>query len=374
MFNFMSHWVVQVFTVIFLTLLVVFIQKLIMQRIHRRLEKTKSLWDDALIGALQLPLGVFILVMGITFAAQIVQDVTDAAVFSVIVPLRYIGIITTLNWFLIRLVKRGEANIIVAYAKKGKKVDQTTANAISKILRAAIIITSVLVTLQTLGVSVSGVLAFGGIGGIAIGFAAKDLLANFFGGFMLYMDRPFAVGDWIRSPDRKIEGTVEYIGLRLTRIRTFDQRPLYVPNSTFATISIENPSRMLNRRILETIGVRYDDVDQVAPILEGIRKMLKTHPEIDTKQTLMVHLDHFGPSSLDFFIYTFTKTTGWIRFHEIKEDVLLKIHDIVASHGAEIALPSTTLHLANKKGVEETMSDLGPDLERDLGSDLVTAE
>ena len=96
-------------------------------------------------------------------------------------------------------------------------------DAITKLLQMFVIITATLVVLQTLGVSVSGVLALGGIGGLAIGFAAKDLLANFFGGLMLYLDRPFAVGDWIRSPDREIEGDVEQIGWRLTRIRTFDK-------------------------------------------------------------------------------------------------------------------------------------------------------
>ena len=113
--------------------------------------------------------------------------------------------------------------------------------------------------MQLFDYSVSGLLAFGGIGGIAVGFAAKDLLANFFGGLMIYLDRPFSVGDWIRSPDKEIEGTVEDIGWRLTRIRTFDKRPLYIPNSIFASISVENPSRMSNRRIYEKIGIRYDD-------------------------------------------------------------------------------------------------------------------
>ena len=93
-------------------------------------------------------------------------------------------------------------------------------------------------------------------------FAAKDLLANFFGGLTIYLDRPFAVGDWIRSPDREIEGTVERIGWRLTLIRTFDKRPLYIPNAVFTTIAVENPSRMHNRRIYETIGIRYDDAPE----------------------------------------------------------------------------------------------------------------
>ena len=105
-------------------------------------------------------------------------------------------------------------------------------------------------------------LTFGGVGGLIVGLAAKDLLSNFFGGMMIYFDRPFKVGDWIRSPDRQIEGTVERIGWRMTIIRTFDKRPLYVPNSVFSSIVVENPSRMLNRRINETFGLRYQDADK----------------------------------------------------------------------------------------------------------------
>ena len=107
-----------------------------------------------------------------------------------------------------------------------------------------------------------------------MGFAAKDLLANFFGGMMIYMDRPFSVGEWIRSPDKEIEGTVEDIGWRLTRIRTFDKRPLYIPNSVFANISVENPSRMTSRRIYETVGIRYDDIDKMDLIVAQVKGML----------------------------------------------------------------------------------------------------
>lgn len=210
------------------------------------------------------------------------------------------------------------------------------------------LITTALVIMQTLGYSVSGVLAFGGIGGLAVGFAAKDLLANFFGGLMIYLDRPFKVGDWIRSPDKQIEGTVEDIGWRQTRIRTFDKRPLYVPNATFANISVENPSRMTNRRIYEYVGVRYDDSAQLTGIIAEVKSMLLAHPEIDTKQTLIVNFDRFGPSSLDFFIYTFTKTTNWIRFHEIKQDVMVNVMNIIEKNGASIAFPTTTVHLASQ--------------------------
>ncbi|MDP1940675.1 MAG: mechanosensitive ion channel family protein, partial [Gallionella sp.] len=185
----------------------------------------------------------------------------------------------------------------------------------------------------------------GRIGGIAIGFAAKDLLANFFGGLTVYMDRPFSVGDWIRSPDKEIEGTVEYISWRHTRIRAFNKNPIYVPNALFTTIVVENPSRMTNRRIKETIGIRYEDIGVLGAIVTDVKDMLQCHPEIDATQTLIVNFNTFGPSSLDFFIYTFTKTREWACYHEVKQDVLLKVADIIGRHGAQIAFPTRTVHL-----------------------------
>ena len=202
--------------------------------------------------------------------------------------------------------------------------------------------------LQSLGVSVSGLLAFGGIGGIAVGFAARDLLANFLGGLSIYLDRPFTVGDWIRSPDREIEGTVEDIGWRMTRIRTFDQRPLYIPNSIFASVAVENPSRMNNRRIYETVGIRYDDVAVMGNIVANVKAMLESHEAIDLNRTLMVNFVSCGPSSLDFFIYTFTKTTDWATFHGIKQDILLRVLTIIADEGAEVAFPTRTLLLESE--------------------------
>ena len=165
---------------------------------------------------------------------------------------------------------------------------------------------------------------------------------------MIYMDRPFNVGEWIRSPDKEIEGTVEKIGWRLTTIRTFDKRPLYIPNSIFNNISVENPSRMSNRRIKETIGIRYDDLSKMEKIINDVRKMLKEHADIDTTKTLIVNFNEFAPSSLDFFIYTFTKTTDWIRYHEIKQDILLNIINIVESNGAQCAFPTSTLHISTE--------------------------
>jgi len=303
-------WIFQVFIVVFIALIIDFVQKRVIKKMHAKARKTKLVWDDALLISTRRPLSLLIWILGITLAADIVYTNTDATIFSIVPIVREVGVICCIIWFLVRFIHQGEVNFITKTKKTEEPVDETTIIAFAKLLRLSVIITGVLVILQSLGYSISGVLAFGGIGGIAVGFAAKDLLANFFGGLMIFMDRPFAVGDWVRSPDKEIEGTVEYIGWRLTRIRTFDKRPLYVPNSVFTSISVENPSRMSNRRIKETIGIRYDDADKMDAIIRDVKSMLENHDEIDTTSTLIVNFNTFASSSLDFFIYTFTKTNS----------------------------------------------------------------
>lgn len=353
-----NAWVVQLFIVVFCVLLLNLVVRIMVNRLYKRLQQNSTPWDDAVVGAIQRPLNLLIWVVGIAFAAEIAKAETAAPIFNVLGPVRDVGVIAAIAWFLLRLTRNMQQNIIQQNSRRKEPIDVTTVDALGKLVSASIIITAVLVVLQTLGFSISGVLAFGGIGGIAIGFAAKDLLANFFGGLMIYLDRPFSVGDWVRSEDREIEGTVEDIGWRLTRIRTFDKRPIYIPNGIFSTIAVINPSRMTRRRINETIGIRYDDLDKLPAILDDVRAMLQAHPEIDNEQTLMVNFNKFGSSSLDFFIYTFTHTTVWTRFHEIKEDVLLKISDIITGHGAEIAYPTSTVHAP---ALERAMAnDTGP--------------
>lgn len=328
------------FVVVFATLVANLVSRRLLLRLEKTAAATKLVWDDALVKAIRKPLAWMIWILGIAWAAEILAGGTDSGLSRLIEPTRYIAVVGLLALFLSRFVREAEAVLIESGA------DLTTANAVGKLLRASVFITAGLSILQTLGVSIAGVLAFGGIGGIAVGFAAKDLLANFFGSIMIYLDRPFAVGDWIRSPDREIEGTVEHVGWRQTMIRTFDQRPLYVPNSVFSTIAIENPSRMHNRRIYETIGLRYEDAGKVEAVVDDVRDMLGNHPDIDSSRTLIVHFDAFAGSSLDFFVYTFTRTTDWVEFHEVKERVLLEIIRIVQRHGADFAFPTRTLHLA----------------------------
>ena len=338
-------WLLLAAGVVGAALLLNLVLRRILDRLHTKALDSHHYWDDAVVQALRRPLAFGVLIVGVSVALEIAHDAGGLPLFAPAGALRRVLVVALLAWFLVRLINEGEQGMTAKYEDAGAPYDRTTMDAVAKLLRMAVLVVGSLVILQTLGVSIAGVLAVGGMGGIAVGFAARDLLANFFGGLMIYLDRPFAVGDWIRSPDREIEGTVEQIGWRQTRIRTFDRRPLYVPNSIFTTISVENPSRMQNRRIYETIGLRYDDAGKLATIVADVERMLRAHPEIDTTRILMVNFNTFAPSSLDFFVYTFTKETDWARFHRIKQDVLLKILDVIESHGAQAAFPTSTVHV-----------------------------
>ncbi len=342
-------WLTQLFIVVLCTVTVNFILMRVIDVLDRLINKTETLWDDALLEAARIPVRLVFWVVGLSVSVELLQAVTEDAneLFDLAPKVRQIAFILIIAMFLNRFISYTEKNLIDP-SRMRKPMDQSTAAAIAKLLRVSVIITALLIVLQTLGYSISGVLAFGGIGGMAVAFAAKDLLANFFGGMMVYLDKPFRVGDWVRSPDRSIEGTVESIGWRLTCIRTFDQRPLYIPNAMFTTVVLENPSRMLNRRINEKIGIRYEDWQKMPAIVAEVKQMLIDHEELETdSRTLIVNFDSYGASQLEFFIYTFTKTTQWVRYHEIKQGVLMKIMAIVNEHGAEFAFPTRTLHLVS---------------------------
>ncbi|EPL6456689.1 MULTISPECIES: mechanosensitive ion channel family protein [Providencia] len=227
--------------------------------------------------------------------------------------------------------------------KKGS--DPTSARIVARVFKTTVFVIMVLLFGEHFGLSLSGLMAFGGIGGIAIGMAGKDILSNFFSGLMLYFDRPFNIGDWVSSPDRNIEGTVVEIGWRITKIVTFDHRPLYIPNSVFSSISVENPGRMTNRRIKTELGLRYEDSDKIGAIVDDIRTMLQQDENIDTSQTLLVYFDAFADSSLNIMVYCFTKTTVWAEWLAAQQEVYLKIIEIVKRHGADFAFPSQTLYV-----------------------------
>jgi MscS family membrane protein len=343
-------WVVQVFVVVLITAFVSFFAKRILAKVHKRLGDTPTRWDDIVFGAMMRPVTWIVWLVGLDIALDIIYAETNSTIFTYSDYVRDVGVLVCIAWFVLGVIRGAEKE----YSENSDRVDKHTVLAISKLVRLAVIITAALVILQTLGFSVSGVLAMGGIGGIAVGFAAKDLLANFFGGLIVFLDRPFVIGDWIRSPDRNIEGTVENIGWRVTMIRDFQSRPLYVPNSVFTNIIVENPSRMANRRIYETIGLRYSDLTSMDKVVAEVKAMLKSHDEIDPDTTMMVNFNEFSDSSVDFFIYCFTKTTQWVKFHQIKQDVMLRIAEIIEANNAEIAFPTSTIHIGEPVAISKS--------------------
>ncbi len=340
-------WVLQAFLIILAALLLEFFYRSFIKRLEKFAQKTHSHWDDGIVYAGKRPVSLLIWWQGLIMAARVMTPNTDLLYFSreFLNTLQQLGLVVAATWFFFRLATGFENAFIEERRRRNRQFDITTINVLGRIVRIAVVLTGVLTILSILEIPISGFLAAGGVGGIAVGLAARDLLANFFGGFMVFMDRPFSVGDWVRSPDQEIEGVVEKIGWRMTTIRKFDKRPMYVPNATFTTITVENPSRMTHRRIFEHIGIRYDDQQLVKVIVDDIRAMIQGHDDLDGTQTTMVHFNIYGPHSLDIMIYCFTKTVVWTQYHAVREDVLLQIGDIIAGHGAQMAFPTRTIKL-----------------------------
>lgn len=357
--------VIQIAIVVFVTAVVDLVVRQVFKRMERKSLASHRVWDDAFAISFRRPARFGVWVIGLSGAISLIGEDVQAEIFGIVPQVRMVALIVLATWAFIRVVRRVEENLVSRWREEGESVDQTTVDAVSKLVRITILVTAFLVVLQTLGFSLTSLLAAGGIAGLAIGFAAQDLLANFFGGLTIYLERPFSIGDWVRSPDREIEGNVEQIGWRRTVIRTFDLRPLYVPNAAFNTIALENPSRMLHRRIYETVGVRYNDFGVIEPILQDIRKYLHENDEITKNRTLMVYFNTFGASSLDFFIYCFTETRVWTEYHAAKERVLLEVGRIIESHGAEVAFPTRTLHVPD--GVSMTAEPRATPTEADGG-------
>ena len=341
-----------VIVLILLTAMVDFVLRHLLRRGAARADQTKTVWDDGILASLSGPTSLLVWVFGAGLAMSMGSIEVPEALGTWASSARDLGIIVSVAWFLQRWIRVASENLQHQPRVGSRELDLATIQAIKKVSSLAVWVITAITGLQTLGFDLTAVLTVGGIGGVALGFASRDVVANFFGGLMIYTMQPFRAGDWVRSPDRNIEGTVEEIGWYQTRIRTFDKRPLYVPNAIFPGIAVENPSRMLHRRIKETIGIRYHDFARMRPIVDEVRQMLKNHPDIQTEgQILMVNFDAFAASSLDFFIYTFTKTTNWAEFHMIKQDVLLRVGEIIEKHGAQIAFPTRTLSAPGIEGL-----------------------
>jgi MscS family membrane protein len=336
------------------------IRRLLTSLINRE-EAGGNIWRTAVLKSLDPPVSGVVWIIGLTVAVGYLERGGGATLLSQFFPpARDIAVIAVVVWFLLRAVRHIEIALRARAQGKGHEIDPTAADAIGKLVRAAIVITAVLVGMQALGFSISGILAFGGIGGIAIGFAAQGLVANLFGGLTIYASRPFKVGEWIIMPGNEVMGEVQYIGWRATRVMGFDRRPFYVPNALFNTAVVINHSRMTARRIQEYIHLRYRDIDEVPAIVAETNRMLAQHPGIQ-HDFFVFQMDSYGDFALKLFLYAFTIGTGYNDYMAIKEDILLKIARIIREHGAELALPASTVHMPDGVSFRKVSGDASPE-------------
>ncbi|RDU69010.1 mechanosensitive ion channel family protein [Helicobacter cholecystus] len=281
--------------------------------------------------------------------------------------------IITLSWFTILLFKGYGIAILGSIAEKNNTFRREVINLLLKIIYFLIILVAILILLKNFGFNISALIASLGIGGLAVAFAVKDMLANFFASVVLLFDNSFNQGDWIVCGD--IEGTVVEMGLRRTTIRTFDNAMLFVPNSLLANSSVRNWNRRKRgRRIRMQIGITYDSTpEQIRSCIKDIKTMLINHPmiakdnderpplshyELDLKQNivslddllgyksnLFVVLDEFADSSINILVYCFSTTVVWGEWLDVRQDVMLKIMDILATHNLSFAFPSQSLYI-----------------------------
>jgi MscS family membrane protein len=298
------------------------------------------------------PLSVNAFLQAILFAPFPISDNSTFSLFSILYALIIFSICYLLTLILTSLVEK--------QVLKHTLATTGTKYAVKMTMKYVGIIISIVVFIYALGVDTSSMtFVISGLS-IGVGFALKDTLSNFFLGILALMTRYVRAGDWVYTVDESIQGTIEHIGLHSTIIRAFNQRPIIVPNSELMSQALVNASRMTNRRILQYISVRYDDIAVLDSVLKNIKEMLMGHKDIDQTQTTLVNLVDgstdmgsttegcYGAYAVNFMIYTFTKTTNWVEFQNVQDEIMLKVAKIIEESGAEIAFPTSTLYF-NKK-------------------------
>ena len=321
------------------------------------------------VGIIKRPMGVLLIAYSIDICLSIFY-------YPVPVPIKFANLFSIIYvvlwaWLIIEIIDGYGIIVLGNLAKKAARKD--IINLVIKIFYVIVIIIAALLVLKRLGFDISALMASLGIGGLAIAFATKDIIANFFSSVMLLFDNSFSQGDWVVVGD--VEGNVVETGFRKTTIRTFDNALVFVPNSNIMAQNIKNWNRRKVGRILKlTIGVEYGArAAQLKQCVNDIKEMLKSHPDIaqsaDTalnsrdfrmryrqnmvsiddlagyKSTLFVALDGFGDSSINILIYCFTKSVVWANFIQTKEDILFKIMEIIEKNGLAFAYPSQSLYI-----------------------------
>lgn len=253
------------------------------------------------------------------------------------------SVILLIGWGLFNLVGASSLLILKVNDKFNINIDEIIIPFLSKALRLIIVAISIAVIADEFGYNVNGFVAGLGLGGLAFALAAKDVLANLFGGVIIITEKPFTIGDWILTPS--VEGTVEDITFRSTKVRTFAQAVVTVPNATLADQPITNWSQMGKRRITFTLRVTHDTPkEKLENVVKRINHLLENDPDIH-QETIFVTFDEYKADGLDIYLYFFTKTTVWGEYLKIKEKINFAILDILEEEGVSFALPSRRLYV-----------------------------
>ena len=312
---------------------------IVLRYIRKLTRKTETKVDDIIFRVFSRPASFIIVIVGTALSLRVL-GIENADVYRVLKTL----ILFVVFWAFYNLVIAFEEYFYRFAEKFGKEFAREVGGFFIKVSKAFVIVVGSVAILQEWGINVSALLASLGLGGLAFALAAKDTASNLFGGLTVLADKSMKVGDWVKIGS--VEGIVEDIGLRTTKIRSFEKSYITVPNQFISNQPLENFSRRNVRRIKMNIGITYDTPrEKVVKILEEIRNMLREHPRIAKDQLLMVYFTNFGDSSLDIFIYCFTDTANWAEYLSIREDVNLKIMEIVERNGSSFAFPSRSIYV-----------------------------
>ena len=304
-------------------------------------KKSQNTLDDSILDVVQKPIawGMIILGFNVSFSFMKFSEGFTQTISHTMNTL----IIVLVGWLLYRVIKLFESSheLITKRFKTDNGV--TLAKLLLSILKAIVLILAGMNILSTWGINITGFVASLGLVGMAFALAAKDTASNFFGSMVLFTDQPFKVGDWIKTPE--VEGTIETIGVRSTKVRTFARALVSVPNGNLANAAILNWSEMNKRQIKMTLGLTYGTTaSQMRIILEEMRTLLKNDEEIH-QETIHIHFTDFQDSALGIFCYFFTKTTNWGEYMAVRERINLELMEIVERNGAAFAFPSQSLYV-----------------------------
>ena len=296
---------------------------LLEKRMCKRMGLHPSSWKKIFSPSLKI---LFFFVTLYYLANQIGRQFGFSAILDALDPIRDSFVVIMLFWMIYRTKQ-----ILI------QKISSRGGDAIGKIFSVFLFLLMLLIILRIFHVDIVPLLAFGGIGAAALGFAAKDIMSSFFGGIVLAGTRSFVVGDQIMIPEKNLEGWIEEIGWNVTRVRNKDRCAVYLPNTLFSQILIINQSQRTGRRILETFPLRHADLDKMQAIIQATRKMLSSNSKIDMTFPILVFFDSVNKHALDFTIDVYTKATSLADYVLIKDEILGKIASFIVAEGAQIA-------------------------------------